>query len=76
MNTIQPQQTGRAPAVDDSQRLALTIPEFCVTHGISEAFFYKLQRDGLGPRVMAVGRRRLISIEAAKEWREERTNAA
>jgi predicted DNA-binding transcriptional regulator AlpA len=76
MNTIQPQTTGRAPAVSDSQKLALTIPEFCKTHGISEAFYYQLQKEGRGPRAMVVGRRRLISIEEAKRWREERTAAA
>jgi predicted DNA-binding transcriptional regulator AlpA len=76
MTTIQPQITGRAAPVSDAQRLALTIPEFCITHGISEAFFYKLQKEGKGPRTMSVGRRRLISIEAAKQWREECTSAA
>jgi hypothetical protein len=75
MNTIQPQTTGRAPA-SDSQKLALTIPEFCITHGIPEAFYYKLQKEGGGPRTMVVGRRRLISIEEAQRWREERTSAA
>lgn len=76
MTTIQPQITGRAAPVSNSQRLALTIPEFCITHGISEAFFYKLQKEGKGPRTMSVGRRRLVSIEEAKRWREERTAAA
>jgi predicted DNA-binding transcriptional regulator AlpA len=56
--------------------LALTIPAFCRSHGISEAFYYELMKDGRGPRTMVVGRRRLISIEAAKQWREERTAVA
>ena len=55
--------------------LALTIPEFCVSHNISEAFYYELQKDGRGPRTMRVGRRRLISIEEAKRWREAQTGA-
>jgi hypothetical protein len=54
-------------------KLALTIVEFCEAHGISQALFYQLQKVGEGPRVMAVRGRRLISIEAAKAWREERT---
>jgi hypothetical protein len=53
--------------------LALTIPEFCRSHGISQAFYYELQKDGRGPRTMHVGRRRLISLEEAQRWREERT---
>jgi hypothetical protein len=77
MNTIQPQVTGRAAAGSDSQQfLALTIPQFCITHGISEAFFYKLQKEGQGPKTMVVGRRRLVSVEEAARWRAERTAAA
>jgi hypothetical protein len=53
--------------------LALTIPEFCSSHGISEAFYYELQKNGKGPRTMHVGRRRLISVEEAQRWREART---
>ena len=56
--------------------LALTIPEFCRSHGISQAFYYELQKDGRGPRTMHVGRRRLISVEEARRWREQRTAAA
>lgn len=50
-------------------RLALSIREFCSAFGISEAFFYKLKKQGRGPRVMKLGRRTLIAIEAAAEWR-------
>ena len=56
-------------------RLALSIPEFCEAHGISEAFFYKLKRQGEGPREMKVGARTLITLESAAEWRRERENA-
>ena len=71
--TASPQRTrpqARAPPT-----FALTIPEFCVSHNISEAFYYELQKDGRGPRTMRVGRRRLISIEEAKRWREAQTGA-
>jgi hypothetical protein len=57
-------------------KLALTIGEFCEAHAISEAFYYELQKTGRGPRTMRVGRRRLISVEAAQEWREANTAAA
>jgi hypothetical protein len=53
-----------------SGRAALSVTEFCVSHGISRALFYLLLRDGSGPRVMRVRGRVLISIEAAGEWRQ------
>ena len=55
-------------------RLALSIPEFCEAHGISEGFFYKLKKQGGGPREMKVGARTLITFEAAAEWRRAREN--
>jgi predicted DNA-binding transcriptional regulator AlpA len=56
-------------------RLALSIPEFCEAHGISEGLFYKLKKQGEGPREMKVGTRTLITFEAAAEWRGEREKA-
>ena len=53
-------------------RLALSIPEFCEAHGISEGFFYKLKKQGEGPREMKVGTRTLITFESAAEWRRTR----
>jgi len=53
-------------------RLALSIPEFCEAHGISEGFFYKLKKQGEGPREMKVGARTLITFESAAEWRAAR----
>jgi hypothetical protein len=41
-------------------RLALTIPEFCVAHRISEAFYYKLKKQHKGPREMKVGARSFV----------------
>jgi len=49
--------------------LALSIAEFCRRHGISRAHFYNLSKNGDGPALMRVGRRTLISVEAAAEWR-------
>ena len=49
---------------------AFTRAEFCFEHGrISLAFFHKLVNEGKGPRLMKIGRRTLISAEAAAEWR-------
>lgn len=46
-----------------------SVSEFCRTHGISRAFFYRLAKEGRGPKTAKVGRRTLISQEAATEWR-------
>ena len=61
---------------DDAVLDAFTVAQFCVRHGISKAFFFKLQGLGIGPRTMLVGRRRLVSREAAQAWRLAREQAA
>lgn len=48
---------------------AFTIPEWCKDNCISRAMFYKLAIEGLAPRTMKIGRKRLVSVEAALEWR-------
>ena len=67
------------PKKDDepppSPRLALSILEFCAAFGISDDFYYKLKRQSQGPREMKVGKRTLISLAAADEWRIERERA-
>lgn len=60
-------------------RAASTVPQFCDEHNISRTHFYQLLKDGKGPRLMRVGRRILVSAEAAAAWRqrmEEATEAA
>ncbi len=47
-----------------------TVAQFCKSHNISRSMFYKQLNLGKGPRLMAVGRRRLISNEAAADWRQ------
>lgn len=47
---------------------AYDIPGFCQAHHISRAFLYKLWKEGRGPRIIKIGRRTLISREAAAEW--------
>lgn len=49
---------------------AQSVNEFCKTNGISRSLFYKLQRQGNGPQIMKVGRRTLITPEAANLWRQ------
>ena len=53
-----------------------SVVEFCCQHGISRALFYKLLQSGQGPRVIKVGKRTLITNEAAEAWRRSRENAA
>jgi hypothetical protein len=55
--------------------LAFSIREFCEAHRISQAFYYDLRNSGRGPREMVLGTRRVISAEAAADWRRERTAA-
>jgi predicted DNA-binding transcriptional regulator AlpA len=47
----------------------LTIPAFVAEHGISRSLFYRLVREGRGPRLTKIATRTLISAEAAAEWR-------
>jgi hypothetical protein len=54
------------------ERVSLSIPEFCRRNSISKSLFYKLRRQGLGPRVMTVGERQLISVVAELDWQRER----
>ena len=46
-----------------------SVTEFCQEHGISRGLFYQVLREGRGPRIMKVGKRTLVSQEAAEEWR-------
>ena len=74
--TTEPAVAARLPTASPTPRLTLTIAQFCEAFNISEAFFYKLRKRGQGPREMEVGARRLISIEAAVEWRRQREEAS
>ena len=55
---------------------AFTVQEFCDAHRISRSHYYELKKQGLTPIEMIVGRKRLISFEAADLWRRERERAA
>jgi hypothetical protein len=74
-----PEVTGRkvryARPANGPPALAFSIYEFCASHNISKDFYFKLARQGLGPVIMKIGHRTLISVEAAAEWREEREKA-
>jgi hypothetical protein len=55
---------------------AFSVDEFCEAHRISRAFFYTLQKDNLGPKTFKAGRRTLVSVEAAAEWRNRGTGGS
>ena len=55
---------------------AYSILEFCQAYGLGRSTFYRLQAAGLAPRMLAVGRRRLVTCEAADEWRRRLESAA
>ena len=55
--------------------LAYSVAEFCKAHPISRATFYNLKKLNQAPAIMRAGRRVLISVEAARAWREQRTQA-
>lgn len=46
-----------------------SVPDFCTDNGVSRSLFYRLVKEGRGPRLTKVARRTLISSEAAAEWR-------
>lgn len=52
-----------------------SVADFCREHGISRGLFYRLLKDGRGPKTMKLGRRTLISREAADDWRRRMENA-
>lgn len=68
--------SARAPGGPPAETFAFSIQGFCRSHGISRTHFYNLRRIGGAPTVMQVGRRTLISAEAAAEWRRRMEGAA
>jgi predicted DNA-binding transcriptional regulator AlpA len=49
--------------------MMMSVPRFVEDHGISRSLFYRLLKEGRGPRISKVHGRTLISAEAAAEWR-------
>jgi hypothetical protein len=56
-------------------RCVFTVAEFCEAHRICRAHLYDLWREGTGPRFMLAGTKKLISFEAAADWRRQRETA-
>ena len=47
----------------------MPVPAFLSEHGISRSLFYRLVKEGRGPRLTKIASRTLVSAEAAAEWR-------
>jgi hypothetical protein len=52
-----------------ASKSAYSIAEFCRDHSISRSLYYKLKKLGLAPREIEVMNRKLITHEAAADWR-------
>ncbi|MCB1984111.1 MAG: hypothetical protein H6936_17150 [Burkholderiales bacterium] len=57
------------------EKRALSITQFCSAYGISRASYYNLQKSGNAPATLNVGRRRLITTDAAEAWANKMTIA-
>jgi hypothetical protein len=63
-------QARAPPASLGAEIRAYSIAQFCRVHGgMSPAFFHALVAKGKGPKLMKVGARTFITVEAAAEWR-------
>jgi hypothetical protein len=56
-------------AMPDARRAAYTVSEFCDAHRISRSKLYQLWSADLGPRFIQVGTKKIITTEAAANWR-------
>ena len=50
-------------------RVAFTIPQFCHSHRMSRSEYYALKKRNLTPAEIRLGRKVIISGEAAERWR-------
>ena len=66
----------RRPLPAAYELAAFSVFGFCVAHGLSRSKLYDLWRRGEGPRLMKVGSRTLVSVEAAQAWRRACERAA
>ena len=65
----------RAGAIRKAPTAVFSVASFCEAHGISEALYFKLKAQGLGPAEMRLGSRIFITHESAARWRTVREAA-
>lgn len=51
---------------------ALSIEEAAHACGVGRTLFYDLLREGQGPPTLRIGRRRVVRVEALRQWLAER----
>ncbi len=56
--------------MNHATKSTFTVAEFVSAHNLSRTHFYGLLKLNKGPRLMRVGRRVLVSAEAAADWRK------
>jgi hypothetical protein len=62
------------PIVSPADPPTYTIPEFCKAHRVGRTYFYDvLLPSGAAPAITVLGKRRVITREAAAHWRLENT---
>lgn len=54
-------------------RLALTVEEAAASLGLSRSAMFDVLRSGDGPRVVYVGRKRLIAVRELDAWMERQS---
>jgi predicted DNA-binding transcriptional regulator AlpA len=69
MSLEQSSQGEHAVGNRGTERAAYTVSEFCAAHRISRSTLYELWAAGAGPRFILVGSKRIITVEAAADWR-------
>ena len=52
-------------------RAAYTVSEFCEAHRISRSKLYELWQAGIGPAFKNIGTKKIITVEAAADWRRQ-----
>lgn len=57
--------------MDNTPPLAFTVPEFCRVHNLSTSGYYELKKEGLTPKEIRLGRKVIITTEAAANWRRK-----
>jgi excisionase family DNA binding protein len=61
---------------EQDEALCYTVREFCELHRVGLSTYYRLKKRGGAPLEILVGRRVLITREAAARWRKEREREA
>ena len=49
---------------------AMSVKQLCTSFGICPATLYNHLKAGTGPTIFKIGRRTLISVAAAEDWRK------